>query len=226
MAYPYEIGALFPTEGAFRTPGAYGEFLQAQASERASFLSEMEQFDRNLSETQRQFNKTLAFKEKTLAAEERMFGEELDWQKESFEKQLAQQWDIRQSELDFARQQLAQEGDIAAQEAGYRQGMLGLEREKLDLTRRELESERESELAQLDFLREAMGRYDPFGSTGTTFAQPQTQSLIETPRVEETPSETTYTSYAPYTSMSEYDFGAEEETSQDYTSESDWWGYY
>ena len=174
MAYPYEIGSLFPTEGAFKRPEGYREFLQAQATQRSSFLSSMDQFYEQLGESVRQFNDTLGFKETALAQEKELFGEELAWEREALTKQLAQQWDIHEDQMEFAGEELDFKRSASEREAAYRQGMLGLqgkelsaksryqsgmldlEQDKLGLAKNKLALEQESQAAQLDYLRDSL----------------------------------------------------------------------
>jgi len=60
-----EMGMFLPAESAYGTPGAYSQALRAEATKRASYLSEMDQFYAQLEESQRQFNEMLAFKEES-----------------------------------------------------------------------------------------------------------------------------------------------------------------
>ena len=70
-----------PAESAYGTPGAYSQALRAEATKRATYLSQMDQFYSQLEESQRQFDEMLSFKE------------------ESWEDQMG----LRRSEIDAQR---------------------------------------------------------------------------------------------------------------------------
>ena len=76
-----EIGMFLPAESAYGTPGAYSQALRAEATKRASYLSEMDQFYSQLEESQRQFDKMLSFKEESWEDEMGLRREEIDLQK-------------------------------------------------------------------------------------------------------------------------------------------------
>lgn len=240
MPYPYEIGALFPSEGAFRRPEGYRQFLQAQATQRSSFLSTMDQFYEKLNETVREFDATLGFKEKALTQERDLFMEELDWEREALDKQLAQQWNIHEDEMNLAKQELDVKQFSAREEAEYRQGlldvqrsgidaesryrsgMLDIQRSELGLKRDALAAEQEAQAAQLDFLRESAENqregYSEISSAleklfagGGTTQQPGQTSAEVTP---------TYTSTGGIGTPHEDIMNV---SGQDTT---DWWGYY
>ena len=56
-----EIGMFSPAESAYGTPGAYSQSLRAEATKRAAYLSQMDQFYSSLEESKRQFEETMAF---------------------------------------------------------------------------------------------------------------------------------------------------------------------
>jgi len=60
-----EVGMFLPAESAYGTPGAYSQSLRAEATKRASYLSQMDQFYSQLEESRKQFEETLAFKEES-----------------------------------------------------------------------------------------------------------------------------------------------------------------
>ena len=60
-----EMGMFLPAESAYGTPGAYSQSLRAEATKRAAYLSQMDQFYASLEESKRQFEETLAFKEES-----------------------------------------------------------------------------------------------------------------------------------------------------------------
>ena len=103
-----DIGMFLPAESHYKRPGAYTEALQAEATKRAAYLSNMDQFYENLNEAQRQFNETLAFKTET-----------------------------RDLELEFGREKLSQQASMHAaemeSEKAYRDRMLDLKEREIDL---------------------------------------------------------------------------------------------
>lgn len=60
-----EIGMFLPPESAYGTPGAYSQALRAEATKRAAYLSDMDQFYAGLEESKRQFEETMAFREES-----------------------------------------------------------------------------------------------------------------------------------------------------------------
>ena len=76
-----EIGMFLPAESAYGTPGAYSQALRAEATKRATYLSEMDQFYSQLEESQRQFDEMLSFKESSWEEEMGLRKEQLDTQK-------------------------------------------------------------------------------------------------------------------------------------------------
>jgi len=60
-----EIGMFLPAESAYGTPGAYSQALRAEATKRAAYLSEMDQFYSSLEESKRQFEETMTFREES-----------------------------------------------------------------------------------------------------------------------------------------------------------------
>ena len=54
-----------PAESAYGTPGAYSQSLRAEATKRARYLSEIDQFYASLEESKRQFEETMAFREES-----------------------------------------------------------------------------------------------------------------------------------------------------------------
>jgi hypothetical protein len=105
----HDLGLLFPSEAAFKRPGAYGEFLAAQGVSKTNYVAQMDQFFENLTEQKRQFDLTLGFKEKELASRETLTREGYDLQKE-----------LQQNELEYYR--------------WLEQQKLNLENKKLDTT--------------------------------------------------------------------------------------------
>ena len=60
-----EIGMFLPPESAYGTPGAYSQSLRAEATKRAAYLSQMDQFYSSLEESKRQFEETMSFREES-----------------------------------------------------------------------------------------------------------------------------------------------------------------
>jgi len=60
-----EMGMFLPAESAYGTPGAYSQALRAEATKRASYLSEMDQFYASLEESKKQFEETMSFREES-----------------------------------------------------------------------------------------------------------------------------------------------------------------
>lgn len=60
-----EVGMFLPAESAYGTPGAYSQSLRAEATKRARYLSEMDQFYSGLEESKRQFEETMSFREES-----------------------------------------------------------------------------------------------------------------------------------------------------------------
>jgi len=76
-----EIGMFLPAESAYGTPGAYSQALRAEATKRAAYLSEMDQFYSQLEESQRQFDEMLSFKEESWEDEMGLRRSEIDTQR-------------------------------------------------------------------------------------------------------------------------------------------------
>ena len=76
-----EMGMFLPAESAYGTPGAYSQALRAEATKRAAYLSEMDQFYSQLEESQRQFDEMLSFKEESWEEEFGLRKEEAAYQR-------------------------------------------------------------------------------------------------------------------------------------------------
>jgi len=76
-----EIGMFLPAESAYGTPGAYSQALRAEATKRADYLSQMDQFYTQLEESQRQFDEMLSFKESSWEDEMGLRKEEMATQR-------------------------------------------------------------------------------------------------------------------------------------------------
>lgn len=72
-----EIGTFLPAESAYGTPGAYSQALRAEATKRANYLSQMDQFYAQLEESKRQFDESI-----------RQFDETMAFRQESWEKEF------------------------------------------------------------------------------------------------------------------------------------------
>ena len=76
-----EIGMFLHPESAYGTPGAFSQALRAEATKRARYLSEMDQFYANLEESKRQFEETMAFREESWEEEMGLRREELEFRR-------------------------------------------------------------------------------------------------------------------------------------------------
>jgi len=79
-----EVGMFLPAESQYGTPGAYSQSLRAEATKRANYLSQMDQFYASLEESKKQFEETLEFK------------------KESWEDEMG----LRRSEMSMRRKEM------------------------------------------------------------------------------------------------------------------------
>lgn len=76
-----EIGMFLPAESAYGTPGAFSQALRAEATKRAAYLSEMDQFYASLEESKRQFEETMTFREESWEDEMGLRRGQLDLQR-------------------------------------------------------------------------------------------------------------------------------------------------
>lgn len=129
-----EIGMFLPPESAYGTPGAYSQSLRAEATKRASYLSQMDQFYSSLEESKRQFEETMAFREESWEDEMGLKRDELA---------LSRKLGIGNLLLGMYQ---AKSGRIAASRAGRTGGGIYLGRDKkLDFLRKvQLEETRRS----------------------------------------------------------------------------------
>ena len=101
-----DIGMFLPSESQYARPGTYDKALQAEASKRATWLAQMDQFYANLGEAERQFNETLQFKTTTRDLELAFAREKLDKTLELQEKQLEQQSSYQNSLIGLKAREL------------------------------------------------------------------------------------------------------------------------
>lgn len=125
-------------------PKAEGEKLnvaqaQAEATKRASYLSSMDQFYASLEETQRQFD-----------IQQDLANRQFTWMSGFEETKLEQEGEI-------AREQIALGERTRRDEARYREGMLELEGEKLDLAEKEQDYMQWYKSEELDLAWEKFG---------------------------------------------------------------------
>ena len=138
-----EIGMFLPAESAYETPGAFSQALRAEATKRASYLSQMDQFYAQLEESKRQFEETLSFQKESWEQEFGLSQEQLEFNKRMGLGQLLlgliqaktqrqatrpiRQGHIslggRDEKLDFLKDVYARENDENAAESGT--GWLG-----------------------------------------------------------------------------------------------------
>lgn len=102
-----EVGMFLPAESAYGTPGAYSQSLRAEATKRATYLSQMDQFNSSLEESKRQFEETMTFREESWEDEMRLKTSEL-----ALQRKLG----IGQLLLGMFQ---AKSGRIAARRSGY-----------------------------------------------------------------------------------------------------------
>lgn len=117
MAYG-DISALLPAETLYTGPGTYREAARAEATKRATYLSQMDQFYEELEEMKREFDKRYSLELKEFEAEKEYREEYLGLQKE---------------QLALSREQMEREAEMG--EKYY-----GLERERLRLQRNAADS--------------------------------------------------------------------------------------
>jgi hypothetical protein len=200
----------------------------------------MDQFYEQLNETVREFDATLGFKEKALTQERDLFMEELDWEREALDKQLAQQWNIHEDEMALAEQELDVKQFSAREEAEYRQGlldvkregigaesryrsgMLDLQRDELGLKREALAAEQEAQAAQLDFLREsAESQQEGYSEISSAL-----EKLFAGGGAAQEPGRTSAEVTPTYTSPGGAGTPHEDIMNVSGQDTTDWWGYY
>lgn len=153
---PYaDYQKLLPSAGAFANPQDFQSFLQAQALQKSSYLSSMDQFYAQLDETSRQFNESLGIQKGKLSLEEKYFGLEekkFDWEKEKFgeefvfdKEKFAQDIGLRKTELEQTKE--------------YQTGTLELGKERLEIEEKgtggmQFIGPTFAEQEQMDFLRD------------------------------------------------------------------------
>jgi len=119
-----EVGMFLPAESAYGTPGAFSQALRAEATKRAAYLSEMDQFYASLEESKRQFEETMTFREES-------------WEEEMGLRrgQLALQRKLGLGQLLLGMFQ-AKTGRIAARRTGRGEGLYLGRDEKLDFLKK------------------------------------------------------------------------------------------
>lgn len=174
MPYP-DYGALLPAEALFEEPKAYAGVLKAEALKRASYLSSMDQFYSELTESTRRFEKQY-----TLAEREVVFGEEeAVWQRGFAEKALESKEHLAEAELDLEEALGGRKLDIAERQMLL--GEKGLTEASYWASREERGGMTEEEEfgAATDFLKEMFGA--PTGApTATELYTPTRDYLRET----------------------------------------------
>lgn len=114
-----EIGLFLPAESAYGTPGAYSQALRAEATKRASYLSQMDQFYAQLEESQRQFDEMMEYREEELSTQKALgFGNLLLGLLSSKTQAMASRRSStpislgRDKELDFLREAISSESKV------------------------------------------------------------------------------------------------------------------
>jgi len=133
MARGYgDIGMFLPSEAQYATPGGYETLLQSEATKRAQYLAQMDQFYLELEESQRQFDETMDFQVAT-----RDLGLELSY------KQLEQQKDLSLEEIALRRELGETEASLKSRELditqSYQNKQYGLAKDQLELSKRQYE---------------------------------------------------------------------------------------
>lgn len=103
-----EYGLFLPPEAAYTKPGAWRGAVEAEATKRATYLSQMDQFYAQLEEATRQFEATFGLKEEELELERERFAEAA----EQFEATFGlskEELRLKEEQLELARETLAQE---------------------------------------------------------------------------------------------------------------------
>lgn len=165
MAYG-EFGGLLPRETSFASPSAYTEAAKAEATKRASYLAQMDQFYAQLEESTRQFDEELSFREEQwgeqLGLEKDRFGFEQEQWEDSFGLQQEQfgfqqtQWNDQFSLME-AQQKLAEKQFSAQSRA---------QSEKLSLEEQRLEAQQAAQQRQSQREDELMGIFLPYMESG------------------------------------------------------------
>jgi len=160
MAYS-DLGVLLPTESQYGSPQAYSEEIRAEAQQRATYLSQMDQYYTQLEESKRQFDLAYAAREK-----------EFEWTSKFQETQLAEQSRIEAERLAENKRQfdVAQAAANAqfewssgfqerklSYEQQYSDKQLALETRKADLQAQLTQKQIEYQTAQLGFQKEQLG---------------------------------------------------------------------
>ncbi len=160
MAYS-DLGVLLPTESQYGSPQAYSEEIRAEAQQRATYLSQMDQYYTQLEESKRQFDLAYAAREK-----------EFEWTSKFQETQLAEQARIEAERLAENKRQFdAAQAAANAQfewssgfqerklsyEQQYADKQLALEIRKADLQAQLTQKQIEYQTAQLGFQKEQLG---------------------------------------------------------------------
>lgn len=162
MAYP-NYGAFLPAEALYTEPGAYSGVLRGEALKRASYLSEMDRFYKELEEASRQFEKQYALAERELDFTE----EQALWEREFTEGQAEKQEGFEEAR--FAHEKsLAHIGASAQKASGKWQYELGLEQLEFqrEVEEKKLPEREEWELASRG-LKDIMGGTTSISPTQT-----------------------------------------------------------
>lgn len=160
-----------PTESQYVQPGEFEAVQRGQALQKATYLSQMDQFYEGLDETRRQFERSMEFQEKTLTEGARQFDvgmglegrkldiqeEQIDIQEEQFKKGLEFQY-FEQAEkarefdemlgFEFGKQEFAEEAWIADYLENIRQFDVesSLKKKELELATRAQQHEEDNDL--------------------------------------------------------------------------------
>jgi len=101
-----DYGAFLPTESLFSEPSAYAGVLKGEALKRASYLSSMDQFYKELDESTRRFEKQYTLAEKEFEWTKEFTEEQAEWEREYKTSALEQEKYLREREIALGRSTL------------------------------------------------------------------------------------------------------------------------
>lgn len=146
MAYG-DISAFLPGESAYRTPGAYTEAMRLEATKRATYLSQMDQFYAQLEESARQFDLGFEIEQERLSLEKERFGleqqyfglaqEQLAWEKEYGEAKLG----LEGRQLDISEKWYTGQLELGEKELDVKSKTLQMSEKELEMSERLAERE-------------------------------------------------------------------------------------
>jgi hypothetical protein len=79
--YASDLGLLYPTEGGFKRPGAYGEFLIAQGSLRQQYLTELDKLFASLAQEAKKFDEQMKVEREKMELQRELKESEQEFEK-------------------------------------------------------------------------------------------------------------------------------------------------